>query len=58
MSEITGVGVGGHYYFIKRQQDVEEFFVMALGGCVSVFVWDAKVKMVALHGKIHHIFAT
>ena len=26
MSEITGVGVGGHYYFIKRQQDVEEFF--------------------------------
>ena len=43
MSEISGVGLGGHYYFINKQSDVLEFFVMAIGGCLSVFTWGSKV---------------
>lgn len=58
MSQISGVGAGGHYYYIKRKTDVEEFLVMALGGCVSVFIWDARVKILAVYGTISRIFAT
>lgn len=31
---------------------------MALGGCVSVFVWDPRVIMKNVYGNIAHIFAT
>ena len=58
MSEISGVGLGGHYYYIKKKSDVSEFLVMAIGGCLSVFAWSSEVQMKATYGKIVQIFGT